>query len=176
MQVRVFPVTPTRQRRNALTNEPRMSKVLVDKRVAAPLVTSYIAILANPWLPDESSTCSSYIHRKKKEKRTSLEQHRMPLKATLYRALPSSLFTIVSFEDSNFSYEEVTLSIGICYRQIFPGFAFLRNKEFLARIHRHVFTIRKTNIPCWNWTSERYPPRVRYLNNFRTWKGRNRLE
>lgn len=175
MQVRVFPVTPARQRRNALTNEPRMSKVLVDKRVAAPLVTSYIAILANPWLPDESFTCSSYIHRKKKKRTTS--------RTTSYAfescALPcstSSLFTIVSFEDCNFSYEEVTLPIGICYRQIFPGFAILRNKGFLARIHRHVFTLRKTNIPCWNWTSERYPPRVRYLNNFRTWKGRNRLE
>ena len=67
------PVKLARQRTNALTNEPRMSKVLVDKRVAAPLVTSCITILlANPWQPDEFSACSSYTLsfslREKKER------------------------------------------------------------------------------------------------------------
>ena len=58
-------VTLARQRTNALTNEPRMSKVLVDKRVAAPLVTSCITILlANPWQPDEFSTCSLILQKK----------------------------------------------------------------------------------------------------------------
>lgn len=43
LHVHVFPVTLLG--RNSLTNEPRTSKVLVDKRVGESLVTSCITIL-----------------------------------------------------------------------------------------------------------------------------------
>lgn len=57
LHVHVFPVTLLG--RNSLTNEPRTSKVLVDKRVGESLVTSCITILlANSWQSSEFFTCS----------------------------------------------------------------------------------------------------------------------